>query len=97
MVIAEFSSIDGPKEPLPGPLRRGADPPSGIRPFAAAYAKQGSERQDIVRFLPGFRPKVIDGGATADAAVLLDRLKWEAVIRHGAGWMRQINTASMVM
>ncbi|OWK18550.1 hypothetical protein AJ88_06610 [Mesorhizobium amorphae CCBAU 01583] len=24
MVIAEFSSIDGPKEPLPGPLRRGA-------------------------------------------------------------------------
>jgi hypothetical protein len=50
-------------------------PPGGFRPFVAVYAKQGSERQDIVRFLPGFRPKGADGGTPAGAAVLLDRLK----------------------
>ncbi|RWA62198.1 hypothetical protein [Mesorhizobium sp.] len=75
MVIAEFSSIDGPKEPLPGPLERGCTPPGGIHPLAGLYAKQGWERQDIVRFLPGFRPKGEGDGKPAGVTVLLDRLK----------------------
>ncbi|UCI05958.1 hypothetical protein [Mesorhizobium sp. B1-1-8] len=76
MVIAEFSSIGGPKEPLPGPLRREADTAkSGFRLFAAVYAKQGSERQDIVRFLPGFRQKGVCASVAVGVAVRLDRLK----------------------
>ncbi|WFP74419.1 hypothetical protein [Mesorhizobium sp. WSM4906] len=47
----------------------------GIHPLAAVYAKQGSERQDIVRFLPGFRPKVEDGRILSPPAFELDRLK----------------------
>jgi hypothetical protein len=39
------------------------------------YAKQGSERQDIVRFLPGFQPKGLDQNDPVAAALLLDRLK----------------------
>ncbi|RUU80952.1 hypothetical protein EOD00_35255 [Mesorhizobium sp. M7A.T.Ca.TU.009.01.3.1] len=62
IVIAGFSSIDGPKEPLPGPLRQRPDSAHGIRLFASVYAKQGCERQDIVRFLPGFRLNGLDGG-----------------------------------
>jgi hypothetical protein len=75
MVIAEFSSIVGPNEPLPGPMRQRPDSARGIHLFASVYAKQGRERQDIVRFLPGFRPK--DGGPdeTAGEAPDLDRLK----------------------
>ncbi|TRC92249.1 hypothetical protein FJV76_14850 [Mesorhizobium sp. WSM4303] len=75
MVIAEFSSIDGPKEPLPGPLRRERMPAGGIRSFAAVYAKQGLERQDIVRFLPGFQPKGLGQNISVTDALLLDRLK----------------------
>ncbi|WP_167524469.1 MULTISPECIES: hypothetical protein [unclassified Mesorhizobium] len=47
----------------------------GIHPLAAVYAKQGLERQDIVRFLPGFRPKDEDGDSSAGVAERLDRLK----------------------
>ncbi|WP_167484041.1 hypothetical protein [Mesorhizobium tamadayense] len=47
----------------------------GIQPLAAVYAKQGPERQDIVRFLPGFRPKDENSDSPAGATVLLDRLK----------------------
>nr|WP_155921570.1 hypothetical protein [Mesorhizobium sp. L2C054A000] len=75
MVIAEFSSIDGPKEPLPGPLVRGADKPRRNPSFAAVYAKQGSERQDIVRFLPRFQPKGLGNNIPIADALLLDRLK----------------------
>jgi hypothetical protein len=55
IVIAGFSSIDDPKEPLPGPLRQRPGSAGGIRPIASVYAKQAGERQDIVQFLPGFR------------------------------------------
>jgi hypothetical protein len=75
MVIADFSSIAGPKEPLPGPLRRGADAASRNPSFAAVYAKQGSERQDIVRFLPGFQSKGLGHGAPGNGVAFLDRLK----------------------
>ncbi|WP_152536039.1 hypothetical protein [Mesorhizobium loti] len=75
MVIAEFSSIAGPKEPLPGPLRQRRIPLHGIRLFAAVYAKQGCERQDIVRFLPGFRPKDKNRHSPAGMGLDLDRLK----------------------
>ncbi|TPK18131.1 hypothetical protein [Mesorhizobium sp. B2-5-7] len=75
MVIAEFSSIVGPKEPLPGPLRQRPDSARGIRLFASVYAKQGRERQDIVRFLPGFRPKDKNRDGGAERAFDLDRLK----------------------
>ncbi|MER9998209.1 hypothetical protein NKJ90_05125 [Mesorhizobium sp. M0051] len=74
IVIAGLSSIDGPKEPLPGPLRQRPDSAHGIRLFAAVYAKQGCERQDIVRFLPGFRPKVESGAILIGAITELDRL-----------------------
>ncbi|MDX8446626.1 hypothetical protein [Mesorhizobium captivum] len=47
----------------------------GIQPLAAVYAKQGSERQDIVRFLPGFRPKDEGGDSPVRVTVFLDRLK----------------------
>ncbi|WP_156913536.1 hypothetical protein [Mesorhizobium sp. WSM3224] len=47
----------------------------GIHPLAGVYAKQGSERQDIVRFLPGFRPKEENGDICAGAGPELDRLK----------------------
>jgi hypothetical protein len=47
----------------------------GIHPLAGVYAKQGSERQDIVRFLPGFRPKEEGGNSCASAGPELDRLK----------------------
>jgi hypothetical protein len=75
MVIAKFSSIVGPNEPLPGPLRQRPESAHGIHLFASVYAKQGSERQDIVQFLPGFRPK--DKAATTMPAWAfhLDRLK----------------------
>ena len=51
MVIAKHSP---PPEPLPGPLRQRPESAYGIDLFASVYAKQGLERQDIVRFLPGF-------------------------------------------
>jgi hypothetical protein len=47
----------------------------GIHPLAGVYAKQGLERQDIVRFLPGFRPKEEAGNHCASAGLGLDRLK----------------------
>ncbi|WP_146770310.1 hypothetical protein [Mesorhizobium hawassense] len=75
MVIAGFSSIVGPKEPLPGPLERERMPKHGIHPLAGVYAKQGLERQDIVRFLPGFRPKEEGRNCCASAGQDLDRLK----------------------
>jgi hypothetical protein len=75
MVIAEFSSIAGPKEPLPGPLRQRPESAHGIHLFASVYAKQGSERQDIVRFLPGFRPKDKSRDDPAGTVLHLDRLK----------------------
>jgi hypothetical protein len=47
----------------------------GIHPLAGVYAKQGLERQDIVRFLPGFRPKEEGRNRCASASLELDRLK----------------------
>jgi hypothetical protein len=47
----------------------------GIHPLVGLYAKQGLERQDIVRFLPGFRPKDEGGDSPVGAAPGLDRLK----------------------
>ncbi|RUW31415.1 MULTISPECIES: hypothetical protein [unclassified Mesorhizobium] len=76
MVIAGFSSIVGPEEPLPGPLRRETHcRQAESATFAGVYAKQGLERQDIVRFLPCFHPKDEDGDSPAGAIVALDRLK----------------------
>jgi hypothetical protein len=75
MVIADFSSIVGPNEPLPGPMRQRWNPANGIRLFASVYAKQCRERQDIVQFLPGFRPKDKSRDDPAWRGPHLDRLK----------------------
>ncbi|WP_181178654.1 hypothetical protein [Mesorhizobium sp. B4-1-3] len=47
----------------------------GFHPLVGVYAKQGLERQDIVRFLPGFRPKEEGSKRYARASRGLDRLK----------------------
>ncbi|MDG4895471.1 hypothetical protein P9272_18035 [Mesorhizobium sp. WSM4976] len=51
------------------------DAARGIHPLVGVYAKQGLERQDIVRFLLGFRPKEEGGICYASVIGKLDRLK----------------------